>query len=84
LERVWFWDDAYDAIIGRPGTRLAHFSATVIDDKVIDGAVMGTAVAVKASGGQLRRIQTGYVRHYAVAIVAGLLVIVAYLLSRSL
>jgi len=43
LERVWYWDDFYDALIGRPGQAVARFSATVIDAKVIDGAVNGVA-----------------------------------------
>ena len=31
LQRVWYWDDFYDAIIGRPSQRLAPFFAWVVD-----------------------------------------------------
>jgi hypothetical protein len=47
---VWYWDDFYDTIIGRPSQRLANFFAWVVDTKVIDGAVNGTANAVKVTG----------------------------------
>ena len=42
LQRVWYWDDFYDTVIGRPGQRLATFLAWVVDARVIDGAVNGT------------------------------------------
>ena len=83
LQRVWYWDDFYDAVIGRPGQLLARFSATVIDARIIDGAVNGVANLVKRSGSGVRRLQTGYVRNYAVGIVAGLVAIVLFVLSRT-
>ena len=45
LQRVWYWDDVYDAVIGRPGQAFARFCATVVDGRVIDGAVNGVACA---------------------------------------
>ena len=50
LQRVWYWDDFYDAIIGRPSQRLATFCAWVVDARVIDGAVNGTAHLAKMTG----------------------------------
>ena len=41
LANVWYWDNFYDSIFGRPGTKLAQFAATTVDQKVIDGAVNG-------------------------------------------
>jgi NADH-quinone oxidoreductase subunit L len=82
LQRVWYWDDLYDLVIGRPGQALARFSATVVDSRVIDGAVNGAATAVKATGGAVRRIQTGYLRHYALAIAIGLALVIAFFVSR--
>ncbi len=49
LQRVWYWDDFYDATIGRPGQALARFSATVVDGRVIDGAVNGVATLVRSA-----------------------------------
>jgi len=83
LERVWYWDDAYDTTLGRPSTRLARASATFVDPVVIDGAVMGTAVAVRQGARRLRLLQNGYVRSYALSMAIGLALLIAYLLART-
>src|SRR5580704_6968813 len=41
LRRVWYWDDVYDTLIGRPGQAFARFCSVVVDGRVIDGAVNG-------------------------------------------
>ena len=82
LERSWYINELYDTVIGRPGERLAAFSATVIDTKVIDGAVNGLATVVRRSGAALRRTQTGYVRNYVLGIVLGTVLVLAFMLTR--
>ena len=82
LEHVWHWDDFYDATIGRPLTDAAQFSDDVIEPKVIDGAVTGLAVSVRRSGEGLRKVQSGFVRHYALATVLGVAVIIVFLVAR--
>lgn len=82
LQRVWYWDDFYDAIIGRPAQLVARFSATVIDNRIIDGAVNGVARLVRNSGSASRRLQSGYVRNYALGIMVGLAGIIAFMVSR--
>ena len=79
---VWYWDNFYDAIIGRPGHRLAEEAARV-DIEVIDGAVMATAAIVTKRAQALRRMQTGQVRQYALFIAAGLLAILVFLLVKA-
>jgi NADH-quinone oxidoreductase subunit L len=81
LERVWYWDDLYDAVIGRPSTRLSVLSAQ-FDTKVLDGAVMGVAAATTTKARLLRRIQTGQLRQYALVLLAGVVALLAYLLTR--
>jgi len=83
LRRVWYWDDVYDTVIGRPGQVLARFSAAVVDNWVIDGAVNGVASLVKSTGSGVRKLQTGYVRNYALGIVIGLVAIIAFMVSRA-
>ncbi len=83
LQRVWYWDDVYDTIIGRPSQRLATFCAWVVDARVIDGAVNGTAHLAKVTGTAARRLQTGYARNYALGIALGMALIVAFMLSRT-
>ena len=82
LEHVWHWDDAYDAVIGRPLTRAAQIANDVVEPRLIDGAVAGVAVAVRRSAEGVRKVQSGFVRHYALAMVLGLAVIVVYLVAR--
>ncbi len=82
FEHVWHWDDFYDDVIGRPLTRAAQYSDDVIEPKVIDGAVTGVAVATRRSAEGLRKIQSGFVRQYALAMVLGVAVIIVYLVAR--
>ncbi len=82
LLRSWYINEAYDAVLGRPSTRLAGFLAHTVDTKVIDGAVTGVAAAVKGTGSLLRRTQTGYVRTYVLGITFGTVVILAFMLTR--
>jgi len=82
LEHVWRWDDFYDATIGRPLAKAAAFTDTVVEDKVIDAGVMGLATGVRRSADGVRKVQSGFVRHYALATVLGVAVIVVYLVAR--
>jgi NADH-quinone oxidoreductase subunit L len=84
LRRAWFIDDTvYPALIEQPGEALAEFSAEVVDTEVIDGAVNGVATLVRSGAGQLRKLQTGYVRNYALGVAAGSMVLLAYVLVRA-
>ena len=83
LQRVWYWDDFYDLLIGRPSQRLAQFCAWVVDARLIDGAVNGAARLVRMSGTSARRLQTGYLRNYALGIAVGMAAIIAFLFSRT-
>ncbi len=78
----FYVDHAYETLILIPGRDLALFSADVIDTKVIDGTVTGSARLIGALGESLRRIQTGYVRSYAAAFLAGVVVLFSVLIIR--
>jgi NADH-quinone oxidoreductase subunit L len=82
LRRSYFVDDAYDRAFGRPGEALARLSA-VFDTRVIDRAVMGVARVARGTGTGLRRVQTGFVRQYALGIVIGLVALLAYMAARA-
>jgi NADH-quinone oxidoreductase subunit L len=83
LQRVWYWDNFYDATIGRPGQVLARACAVVVDGRLIDGAVNGIGRLVRSTGNGVRRVQTGFVRNYVVGIVLGMAAILAFMLSRT-
>jgi NADH-quinone oxidoreductase subunit L len=83
LRRAWFIDWAYAKFVAGPGTAFAMFNAWVVDKRIIDGAVNGTAALVRASGAQLRKLQTGYLRNYALGIAAGTVAILGYIAFRA-
>jgi NADH:ubiquinone oxidoreductase subunit 5 (subunit L)/multisubunit Na+/H+ antiporter MnhA subunit len=60
----------------------ADVSAQRIDPNLIDGAVNGAALAVMATGGAWRRLQTGNVQHYALSFLVGALVLLGYWVTR--
>ncbi|WP_405018905.1 NADH-quinone oxidoreductase subunit L [Kitasatospora sp. NBC_00070] len=76
-------DDFNHAVLVRPGSALAA-SLVYLDSKAVDGFVNGLAATIGGISGRLRRIQTGYVRTYALSMFGGTLVLVATtLLMRS-
>src|SRR5580704_16240213 len=81
LQKSYFIDDIYDTAIGRPSEAFARFTATVIEAKVIDGAVNGVARLSRGAGDGLRKIQTGFVRQYALGIVIGAVALLAFVLT---
>jgi NADH-quinone oxidoreductase subunit L len=76
-------DELYSGYIVKPLRMLGDLLADVVEKRGIDGAVNGLARLVDLTGEGLRRLQTGLVRHYALAILAGVVAVLAYLIGRS-
>ena len=83
LRRAWYIDWAYDRFIARPSTALAVETSSVVEAEAIDGAVNGFAWLVRATGRHVRKLQTGYVRNYALGLSVGVVLILAYVLTRA-
>ena len=82
LARAWTINDGYAAFVSGPGT--AFFNAMVfVDTRVIDGAVNGVATLVRGGSLGLRRLQTGYIRNYALGVAIGAVLLVAWFLTRA-
>ena len=76
-------DDFNHVVLVKGGERLTEGLAG-FDDSVVDGAVGGTAAAVGGLSAQLRKLQNGYVRSYAVSMLGGTaLLVAATLLMRA-
>jgi NADH-quinone oxidoreductase subunit L len=73
----WFYDRAVSWFMGNPG-RDAFQGVADFDAKVVDGAVVGTATAVKAAATGGRRTQSGYVRQYGAVIGLGAVALLAW------
>ncbi|MGB9898580.1 NADH-quinone oxidoreductase subunit L, partial [Thermanaerothrix sp.] len=82
LERKWWVDEIYHALVVRPYHGLAHVLAQVVDLGFIDGIVNGIGYVARRLALWWRQWQNGYVRSYALSIVVGVVLIVAYLLLR--
>jgi NADH-quinone oxidoreductase subunit L len=76
------FDDLYSFLVERPGRAIANFTAFVLDARVVDGLVNGTASVVRMGGSQLRKVQTGYVRNYALGVTFGAALLLGYALLR--
>jgi NADH-quinone oxidoreductase subunit L len=82
LANKYFVDDLYDVLFVRPGKALARFLAQGVDKAAIDGIIDGGARLIARGGALLGRLQSGYIRHYALAMFLGAIVIVAYFFLR--
>ncbi len=70
----WTNQHVLDAVVngvGRGTVGAGRWVYTRIDQTVVDGVVNGTAAVSSASGGGLRKLQTGRVQQYAVLFFAG-------------
>jgi len=78
LLNKWYFDEFFHKVFVDGGKALAY-GLWRFDQKVVDGLVNGVAGLVRVSGGGLRRLQTGFVQGYALAIGLGLLGLITYL-----
>jgi NADH-quinone oxidoreductase subunit L len=76
-------DTLYDWIVVRPGRALATFF-TWFDGHVVDGLVNGAGGVTQRLAGAGRRLQTGFVRSYALAVLGGAVLVTVLLLGSGL
>ena len=76
-------DDANEFLFMRPGQKLTQ-ALVATDEKVIDGVVRGVGASAVGSARGMRKLQTGYVRNYALLILIGALVALVAVLVVSL
>ena len=77
--RNLYGDAVNEALLMRPGQYLTRF-LVYFDARGVDGAVNGLAAALGGSSSRVRRMQTGFVRSYALSMLGGAAVLVAALL----
>ena len=74
----WYFDELYNLIFVRPAFAIGRLLWKGIDGSVIDGTIDGTAKSVLWGTGRIIRLQTGYVYHYAFAMLIGVAAILTY------
>jgi NADH-quinone oxidoreductase subunit L len=78
-----YGDAINEGLVVTPGRHLVGGLLT-FDRHGADGAFTGGALGVAGIGGQLRKIQNGFVRSYALSVLAGVLIVVLALLAVNL
>ncbi|GAA1882058.1 NADH-quinone oxidoreductase subunit L [Pseudonocardia ailaonensis] len=69
-----------ETLIARPGVWLTR-GLVFLDNRGVDGLVNGIAAGLGGGSGRLRRLQTGFVRSYALSMLGGGVLVVAALLA---
>lgn len=86
LYRLWankYWvDQIYDYMVARPGRWLANALWLDVDGRVINGIADGVGRAFRNLGGAVRSLQGGYARAYALAMLIGIVLVVAFVVTR--
>jgi NADH-quinone oxidoreductase subunit L len=80
-ERLYV-DQVYEFFTVNLGRALAAFLARTVDQRGIDGTVNGVAELVGSGARSGRRLQSGLVRSYALGVLGGAVLIVAFLVFR--
>ncbi|MDQ6971357.1 MAG: NADH-quinone oxidoreductase subunit L [Mariprofundaceae bacterium] len=85
LLNKWYWDELYDRALMRPAQCLGTWfwqkgDLAMIDKGMIHGGIMGGVIA---GMNRMRDAQTGYVYHYAFAMVIGVFAALTYLVLKA-
>jgi NADH-quinone oxidoreductase subunit L len=81
--KKFYFDEVYQAVFARGSVNLGTALWRVGDVAIIDGAaVNGSARVVGWLSGVMRRLQSGYLYHYAFAMIIGLSVLLAWYVLR--
>ncbi len=79
LLNKWYFDEIYDVVFVRPAAWLGSFFWRRGDGTIIDGTINGVAMGVVPTFTRaVNRAQSGYVFHYAFAMVIGLAVLLTW------
>ncbi len=80
LLNKWYIDELYDRLFVRPAVTGGRWLWRMIDTRVIDNlGPNGAAFISRVVARQSARAQTGFLYHYAFAMIAGLLVLMSWL-----
>jgi NADH-quinone oxidoreductase subunit L len=84
LANKWYFDELYDAAIVRPAAAFGRFGRTVVESAFVQGVVIGGATGLVRGGTSFARaIQSGYLRTYALLLIAGLSGLGLYFLLQA-
>ncbi len=80
----YYIDEIYDAIFVRPIMKLSRYLWQIVDVLVIDGlGPNGFAFIARHFGAVVNKTQTGYIYHYLFVMLAGITIIISFLVIKS-
>ncbi|MBZ9979454.1 NADH-quinone oxidoreductase subunit L [Mesorhizobium sp. BR-1-1-10] len=81
LLNKWYFDELYDFLFVRPAKRLGHFLWKTGDGTIIDGlGPDGISARVVDVTNRVVKLQTGYLYHYAFAMLIGVAALVTWMM----
>ena len=83
LLHKYYVDEALTFVIINPIRRVGSTATSLLEGGMLDGGSRGVAWLFKKLSLGLRRLQSGYVRNYALAILVGVLLIIIYYAVRG-
>ncbi|MCS7220604.1 MAG: NADH-quinone oxidoreductase subunit L [Anaerolineae bacterium] len=78
VQRQYYVDELYMAAVVNPIKAMGDWLAVAFDQRGIDGVVNGIASAAGWIGERVRRVQTGLVGTYALTLLLGVVLVMAY------
>src|SRR5579875_681703 len=79
----YYVDEALTVVLVNPLLALGRGFARFLEGDILDGGSRGIAWLLRGSSAALRKLQTGYMRNYALAIMLGVVLIVIYYAVRG-
>jgi NADH-quinone oxidoreductase subunit L len=84
LFNKWYFDELIDFTVVRPVQWFGRFAESVLERGVVAGGVTGGTVGlVRGVSAGVRRLQTGFLRYYAAAMLAGMFGMALYFLISA-
>jgi NADH-quinone oxidoreductase subunit L len=84
LFHKWYFDELFDALVYRPTIGIGRFANAVFERVVVQGVVNGAVGVVRGANLLVRSAQSGFVRAYALLVVAGFACLGVYFLVVAL
>jgi NADH-quinone oxidoreductase subunit L len=79
----YYVDEFFILVLIRPLVWTGRTASRLLERDVLDGGSRGVGRVFVGASGFLRRLQTGYVRNYALAILLGVILIIVYYAVRG-
>jgi NADH-quinone oxidoreductase subunit L len=83
LLNKWYFDELIDVLVVRPALAVGRFANRTFERVVVDGLVVGTEDVVGGAGRVVRTVQNGFIRSYALLLIAGFAGLALYSLLSS-